>query len=451
MPSLILSKGLLTSNGSRDYWSRGLPWVTKGSLAMLDQGLMSGSNFLTTILLARWLAPAQYGAYAMAFSIFVLLACIHECLIIEPMTVFGPSSYRDRQPEYLAAVMRVQGLFGLVCFILLAFAAFLSHHFKLGGGLPSALVGLSISGPCVYTLFVVRNAFYLAQRPASSAAGSFVYSTVLLGGVLAVYKAGQLSPLTAFVMVTLASLVSMAVLMNLKLAWKSSGGETPSLRGIWQQHWNYGRWALGTGTVKWIPANIFYALTGTLLGMAEVGSLKAVLNLFLPVAQAANSLSNLFQPFVAGVFGREGLASTKGPVFRVMGLYFVGGLVYWALLTTFAKTMFLWLYGGKFMDSAPLVPWVAMGAMLTVTSYGPTLGLRAIQCPYSVFVAYSAAGVVSIGLGIIATWAYGMPGTIWTFVLSSFTLLVVATYQFYKKTRIPSGGSCEEWQQVGES
>ena len=35
-----------------------MPWVGKGSLAVLDQGLFAGSNFLLNVLLARWLAPS---------------------------------------------------------------------------------------------------------------------------------------------------------------------------------------------------------------------------------------------------------------------------------------------------------------------------------------------------------------------------------------------------------
>src|ERR1041385_6143479 len=51
-------------------FSLGRVWVTRGTLAVLDQGLISGSNFLIGILLARWLLPAQYGAYGLAFEIF---------------------------------------------------------------------------------------------------------------------------------------------------------------------------------------------------------------------------------------------------------------------------------------------------------------------------------------------------------------------------------------------
>ena len=83
-------------------FSRWTLWITKGSLAVLDQGLISGSNFLIGILLARWLLPAQYGAYGLAFEIFLLLSFFHQALLIEPQRVFGPSDY----PDCLARVLR---------------------------------------------------------------------------------------------------------------------------------------------------------------------------------------------------------------------------------------------------------------------------------------------------------------------------------------------------------
>ena len=62
----------------------GLPWLKKGSLAVADQALISGSNFLIGILLARWLPPEQYGAYALAFSAFLLVSLSYQSLLLEP-------------------------------------------------------------------------------------------------------------------------------------------------------------------------------------------------------------------------------------------------------------------------------------------------------------------------------------------------------------------------------
>ena len=51
-----------------------IPWAIKGALAILDQALFAGTNFLVNILLGRWLTPAQYGAFAVVYSFFFLFS-----------------------------------------------------------------------------------------------------------------------------------------------------------------------------------------------------------------------------------------------------------------------------------------------------------------------------------------------------------------------------------------
>ena len=92
-------------------------WVTKGGLAILDQGLISGSNFLIGILLARWLVPAEYGAFSLAFSVFLLLSYVYHSLLSEPQGVFSGSAYRHCLRGYLKALLGIQAVltvFGLV-------------------------------------------------------------------------------------------------------------------------------------------------------------------------------------------------------------------------------------------------------------------------------------------------------------------------------------------------
>src|SRR3954451_1960960 len=71
-----IDRGSLASKAGR--------WASKGGLAILDQGLISGSNFLIGILLARWLIPAEYGAFSLAFSVFLLLSYVYQSLLSEP-------------------------------------------------------------------------------------------------------------------------------------------------------------------------------------------------------------------------------------------------------------------------------------------------------------------------------------------------------------------------------
>src|SRR5260370_21820308 len=99
-PAYVEGAAVAAASGEVEEGERGgfvrklARWVTKGGLAILDQGLISGSNFLIGILLARWLVPAKYGAFSLAFSVFLLLSYVYHALVSEPQGVFSGSAYR---------------------------------------------------------------------------------------------------------------------------------------------------------------------------------------------------------------------------------------------------------------------------------------------------------------------------------------------------------------------
>src|SRR5208282_3253938 len=97
-----------------------LPMVGKGSLALLSQALISGSNFAISILLARWLAPGQYGSYTLVISLFFFLSGFHNAILLEPMGVLGPASYRDDLPVYLGKLVRLHFAIALILMTVLA-------------------------------------------------------------------------------------------------------------------------------------------------------------------------------------------------------------------------------------------------------------------------------------------------------------------------------------------
>jgi O-antigen/teichoic acid export membrane protein len=416
------------------HLSRWRWWVGRGSLAMLDQGLISGSNFLLTILLARWLTPKQYGAYALVFAVFMFLAAVHESLVTEPVMVFGPSSYDRNRKDYLGAVLCIEGALAVLFASVLVSAAFIARHLGAGKDLAGALAGLCISAPCVFLFWLARSAFYVEGSPGRAAAGSTVYSALVLVVTLLAFRRGVLSPFVAFVVTAVAAFTS-AISMLIRLRPVLRPGSNPGLRSVWNRHWGYGRWALGTAAMRWVPGNVSYTLTGTLLGLADVGKLKALLNFSAPLAQASSSFGLVFQPHLSRAFGREGRSATRTPVGAVTVLYLAGGILYWALLALFRVSVVRFLYGGKFLDSAYLVPWVCCGAVLTVVSFAPSMGLRAIQSPSLVFLAYSVAAAVSVVLGTVAIWLYGLAGAVGSFVLSGMVVAVTAGTLYAHKSR----------------
>src|SRR5437667_7608851 len=76
-------------------------WTARGLISILDQGFMSGSNFAVGLFFARILTPADYGSFSIVFSVFLLLAALHNALVLEPLSVVGPKRYAGVAASYL--------------------------------------------------------------------------------------------------------------------------------------------------------------------------------------------------------------------------------------------------------------------------------------------------------------------------------------------------------------
>src|SRR6266851_5093413 len=82
-------------------------WGWRSVMSLVDQGLTSGAGFIVTLLLARWMAPEVYGAFAVAFAGFLFVSGFYNVLLLEPLSVMGPSRYAERLPAYFRAQIMV--------------------------------------------------------------------------------------------------------------------------------------------------------------------------------------------------------------------------------------------------------------------------------------------------------------------------------------------------------
>src|SRR5262245_52790299 len=85
--------------------SQGLPIGARaGVWTLVDQGVFTASNFLFQMLLARWLAPQDYGAFTVALAIFLLIGAGQIALFGEPLLVYGARKYHHCLPTYLGGL-----------------------------------------------------------------------------------------------------------------------------------------------------------------------------------------------------------------------------------------------------------------------------------------------------------------------------------------------------------
>lgn len=403
-----------------------LPWVAKGGLALLDYGFYSGANFLLGILLARWMAPEQYGAYALAFSIFILVTFLYQALLLEPLSVFSGTTYRSNLRGYLKSNLWLHwGISVVICLLLggAAVAAKVWWHSPVSA---MAFAGMTAATPFILIHALGRRSFYLKLSPGPAAFGSSFYCILVVAGSFLVYKLGWLSAFSAFLVMGLAALVG-GFIMIFQLDRKLEPATAPMLLSeTWRKHWEYGKWALGTCVVGWIPTYVYIPLVSKFSGLAVAGELRALMNLGGPVLQTYAALSMLFLPYAARVQGEEGRKGATALTRKLAVLFVAGALVYWVILIPLRRPLFQLLYNGKYMDSAALLPLFAAETIIWSAALGPAILLRAMEYPRSLFFANSAASVVAIIGGIPATRYFGLTGVIWSMVTAQILYVLVA-------------------------
>jgi len=193
---------------------RSLPMIRKGSLALIAQVLVSGMNFLLGLLLARWLVPAQYGAYTLAFSVFLVVASVHNALLLEPMGVLGPALFGQTLKSYVGKLIRIHFALAAGFVVVMAVGGLLISRTPHFAALSGAIAGACLATPWVLFLWFARQAAYLEMRPDIAAKGAITYAVAIALTIFALHAAGWLTPFGAFLALAAGSIVGGCFLLG---------------------------------------------------------------------------------------------------------------------------------------------------------------------------------------------------------------------------------------------
>jgi O-antigen/teichoic acid export membrane protein len=403
-----------------------LPWVGKGSLAVLDQGLFASSNFLLNVLLARWLAPADYGAFALAYSVFLLLGVFYSAIFIGPMLVFGPGKYRERFPEYLGILLRGHIALMLPCAALLATTAFLLG-WLYSPEVERAFLGLAIAGPFILLLWLLRRAFYVRLNPGWAAAGGGVYLLILLASALALRTAGRLTPATGFLTMAVGSVI--ACLLLLVLLRPTLATDSSAIRTVAADHWRYGKWVAAAAGPYWVSDSIYYLVLPARVGLAEAGALKALMNLAMPALHSISALGLLLVPVLVRDRDRGGPGAMKRTIKLSLALFLLGSACYLALLWGFRLQIFHFLYAGKYAAYASW-PLLLVGLLPFALCLPCVMGnaLGALERPDLGFWSCVGSAAVALALGVPLASSLGVGGALVGLVVSFVVMGVLMLF-----------------------
>lgn len=391
--------------------------IQTGSWAILDQGFFALSNFVLNVFLARWLSESVYGAFTIAFTIFLLIATFHTALFTEPMLVLGSGKYRAKFADYLRLLLGGHWVFSLIPSLLFALTA--AFFDSIGNvALAHALLGLAFACPFILFQWLIRRASYVILQPRLAAQAGMFYMTIMVASMIIMYSLESLSSASALGAIAVASHVSGVWLRRrLRLALSTDvilQGDRLFTREAMQDHWRYGRWAIGSAAMAWIPGNFVVLILPSWWGLEAAGVYRAVVNVLLPMMNITIALTAVLVPSLVRVAGQP---QFRRLFLRFAGAFCVAPLIYWVIIGLEGERILHLLYAGRF-EGQGTVFWLA-GLIPLAAAMSSVSGaaLQALLLPKAVFTAHVASTVLTLTFGVVLVRVSGVEGALASWLL----------------------------------
>lgn len=376
--------------------------------ALSDQAVISATNFLTNVMLARFMGLREFGIFVLAWMSVLFVNSIQTALIVAPMMSIGPCQEEKDRPSYFGAVVFQELALVSFCFVLVFVAlktsSSLFHHPEL----KQLALPLAVSAFAYQMQDFVRRYFFATRRSRLALADDALSYLTQLPILFLLHRAGDLNSGTALWVMAGTSIVGMVAgwfwVERIEFHWDW-------IKSVSRRHWRMSRWLTGSALLTWTSSNLFVIAAPVYYGAAAVGILRASQNLMGVTHIWFQGLENIV-PVETARRLREGGVRSMLSYTRTI-LFKWGGLtILFAITIAVAPGFWLRLMYGPEMVQYGYV--LRLYALLYVMIFvgGPLrAGLQALEFTSPIFWSYSAMTAFSIAFAVpLAKWL-GLKGS----------------------------------------
>jgi O-antigen/teichoic acid export membrane protein len=368
-----------------------------------DQALSSLTNFLLGVIVARSVSAEEFGAFSIAYSIFVLVIGVSRAATSEPLMVRYTAADRASLRSATSSAMGINVLIGVIGGIGCLIAGIASTGTTRG-----ELVALGIFLPGLLLQDCWRFAFVAAGRSHLSFLNDLVYLLLMIPAAWALHVAGT---------DTAGDLIAVwgaaATIAGVGASIVERVG--PSMRHALS-------WLRSQGDLSYRYVGEFVAVTGALqitmfsvvaaAGLTAVGALRGGFLLFGPVLVIFQGSMLVFIPESVRILNRSTTAFRRA--INLLDLGLIATTATWGLLLEFLPDQVGDALLGSSWEGASVlvIPLTIMFAGSGVKT-AATVGLRALGAAQTSLRARLIEAVLTVVGGTLGAILGGASGAAW--------------------------------------
>ena len=391
--------------------------VKRAKWALADQIVVSGSNFLSNVLLARILGIEEFGRYVLAWTIVLFVQNLQYSALSSAMLSIGPKQDADAARSYFGSMFMLQAIFGVGSAALTLVGAYVGAAAFPGLRLDTLAIPLAIAVVCSQTHDFLRRYFFSVGRLEVSFSTDTIRYTGQNIAILALISWFAANSASALCLISAAAVVgSLATLPYIPpLKYSLRGMLSACLHG-----WHFSKWLVGSTLLGFVFANLFTFAAGIFLGAAAVGAMRA--------AFATVSIANLVIEACVNVVpvsaSRKLMSSGRWGLFEYLKKVTIyGTLAIASLLGLVVIGPQFWLhlfFGPEFEAYWNLIPWYAGIQVLTFLGLVIGTWYRALESTRFIFVAYALSVILSLAVVYPLIANFGVTGAVVGLLIGNF-------------------------------
>lgn len=396
-----------------DLPQRGLAlWSTtvarQGILSLVDQGVVSATNFLTGVIIARACSKEELGLYMLGFSLILLVTDLQGSLISTPYMVYAPRLKDEAHALYTGSTLIHQ--LALCFLIVLALAG---GEIAIGHG-----VGPRGLGPVLWALVAVASLIMLREYARRTWFACLKVKRVLLfdsciavgqiGGLMLLAHFGLLSASRAYCVIGFACGVAV-------LSWLWSERSFYRLRireslADLKKNWIFGKWVFACGLVWAISMNLYPWLLAAFHGTASAGIWAACLGVVALGNPAVLGAQNFLGPKIAHVYAQEGGRSLRRFVLRASVAFALPMLVFGLAMMFGGGPLVTLLYGHQYAGNGLVVTILAFNLAVSAVAFSFSRALYTVERADVELVVNLVGLFIMLTLGLWLVRSFGILG-----------------------------------------
>lgn len=414
--------------------------VVAGSrfLGLADQTIVSGTSFLSTVLIARAGDPSELGIYAVSISILTILLSVQETLVLTPYSVqlHNPLATHEEHAGSSLALSTMLSASGLLIFLVAAAILGVSTIATPVVAM-TGTIGLVI--PFVLLREFGRRFAFANLRIHQALIQDVIASALQIGALAWLYGNGLLTAVNATLALGAACLLTSLGWFLIMLRQLSFRRE--ELRENFERSWCLGKWLLGGRLSVNVQGYGSYWILTLLFGAAATGVYAACMNIVSFANPLIYGLTNVITPRLA-------LAFKEGGGCAVWQLAIKEALLLGVVVSAFCfvvalggdHLMQLLYRGPEFSGYWHALVILSLAILALAVSMPAASALATIERPRAILATAAFASVVTLVLVAVLAVNWGVTGAAYGYLVGN---AILAVGRWTALFRIVEASACE--------